>query len=68
MLRVKEILYNQLISGEMKKQFDPEMLFMEHLLVPPARFRPSQKLGEVETQHSQNAVYSKILQRNRELG
>jgi DNA-directed RNA polymerase beta' subunit len=50
-----------------KKRFDPEMFFMEYLLVPPARFRPSQKVGEIETQHSQNVVFAKILERNKDL-
>lgn len=40
---------------------------MEYLVVPPARFRPSQKVGEIETQHSQNVVFAKILERNKDL-
>jgi DNA-directed RNA polymerase beta' subunit len=39
-----------------------DMFFMEVLLVPPTRFRPAAKMGEMLFEHQQNELLGKILQ------
>ncbi len=60
------LLYGQAgrISDDVWESLDHNVFFIQNVLVPPSRFRPSQSVGESEmaTEHPQNIAFTSILE------
>tara|TARA_R110002050_G_scaffold180748_1_gene314283 strand:- start:1031 stop:2413 length:1383 start_codon:yes stop_codon:yes gene_type:complete len=78
-LHLVDIIWNQDRATELqlerstgkKKRPDPhgfEMFFLTVLPVPPNRYRPISKAGDMVTEHAQNNYLSKVLTINNQLG
>ena len=55
------------IPGCQRRRVDPNMFFLEVLLIPPSRFRPPNKGAMGEMEHAQNVYFKQILQYNKTL-
>ncbi len=63
--RVLDLLYGTMKEG--KRVSSPEIFFLYVLAVPPSRFRPSSKLGDLNFEHPQNGYLVNIIKSNLEI-
>lgn len=59
---ILDILYGVLKNG--RKVSSPDMFFLKVISVPPTKFRPSSKMGEMLFEHPQNINLTEILRSN----